>query len=105
MGGILKKSDKKFGKLISSSIEELCVQIKPEKDVLDEEDLTVLIRKRNMETLTYGENIELIIRKAGCLTISQIKQAILAKMNLTVSEEDIDIAKHFLNRFEWKEIS
>jgi len=38
--------------------------------VLDEEDLTVLIRKRNIETLTYGENIELIIRKAGSLTIS-----------------------------------
>ncbi|KAL4452820.1 hypothetical protein ABPG74_002385 [Tetrahymena malaccensis] len=105
MGTILKKSDKKFGKIVGSSIEVLCVQIKIQKEVLEEDDLVLQLRKRKVETQSYEENVEFIFKAGKAPTINDLKREIIKHLNLEITEDEIDIAKHYINQFEWREIN
>ncbi|KAL4475202.1 hypothetical protein ABPG72_018859 [Tetrahymena utriculariae] len=105
MGMILKKSDKKFGKIVGSSIEVLCVQIKTQKEVLEEDDLVLQLRKRKVDTQSYEENVEFIFKAGKAPTISDLKKEIINFLKLEITEDEIDIAKHYINQFEWREIN
>ncbi|EAR98459.2 ubiquitin carboxy-terminal hydrolase (macronuclear) [Tetrahymena thermophila SB210] len=105
MGTILKKSDKKFGKIVGSSIEVLCVQIKAQKEVLEEDDLVLQITKRKVETQSYEQNEEFIFKAGKAPTINDLKREIIKHLKLEITEDEIDIAKHYINQFEWREIN
>lgn len=57
-------------------------QIVAGKEMLEEEDLVLNVRKRDVETRTYGNRQEVIVKNAKAPTISEIKSAIIAQCGL-----------------------
>lgn len=50
--------------------------------MLEEEDLVLSVRKREVETRTYGNRIEVVVKNAKAPTIMEIKTAIITQCGL-----------------------
>lgn len=65
----------------------------------------LFIRKRIVDSCKYESRDELIFKGGKTASIKNLKREIIARFNLNVKEDDIDLAKHCFTQFEWKEIN
>lgn len=64
--------------MLSAATEVLCVEVKTKADILEEDDLVLDVRRRDVERGTYGEKKEVIVKKAAAVSIDDLKAAIIA---------------------------
>lgn len=55
--------------------------------------------------LGYGEKQEFILKGGKQIAINDLKRQIIKFLDINITEDEIDLSKHNLSQFEWKEIN
>lgn len=79
----------------------MVLQILTHPEALSEDQMVVFVRKRQVDTRTYGEAREMIFEAGQYPTIEDLKEAIIKFEGLDIGPDEIDLAKYFPQDFRW----
>ncbi|EAR90666.1 ubiquitin carboxy-terminal hydrolase (macronuclear) [Tetrahymena thermophila SB210] len=102
-GQIYRKNDKKISGY-NYSTNNIAVQQLSKPDNLEEDDLSLILRKRNCKAKTYEGNTEFIYKSSKKPTVDELKQQIGTSLGLADMNQ-FEIVKYFPYEFCWKVIS
>jgi len=103
-GKILRNDKKLLKKFDLKTNSSLVVQLLEKVENLDENEIVLLLRKRNVSTRTYDDFEEFIFPSSKEPTISELKKGVIAFKALSMAEEGIELAKYYPHEFAWKHI-
>lgn len=75
-----------------------------EVDTLEEDDIVMVLRKRDCEKRTYGEDVELVFRAGKKPSVADLKASVASLVKVE-NPEDIHLVKYFPYEFSWALIS
>ena len=77
------------------------IQVLNEEEHLQEDDLVLIFRKRNVQSKTYENYIEKIFSAPKEPKINDLKLFVLNAFGIKESEEGIELAKYVSHEFNW----
>ena len=68
---------------------------------MDEDDIVLMFRKRNIETRIYENYVEKIFHASKEPKINDLKRFVLDNFQLKCNEDEIELAKYISHEFNW----
>ncbi|KAK3105338.1 hypothetical protein FSP39_022933 [Pinctada imbricata] len=99
LGGILRGSNATLQKLKLKSCDKLAIQILPQEESLNINQVVLEVSKRIPNTKTYESATEVLWDTSQGATVQSLKQMIADAC--FIQQELISLAKHFPTKYEW----
>lgn len=73
-------------------------------DTLEEDDIVMLLRKRDCEKRTYSDDVELVFRAGKKPSVAELKASVAALLKVE-NVDSFELVKYFPYEFAWTLIS
>jgi len=103
-GKILRNDQKQIKKFDLSTNSSVVVQFLSQPENLDENDIVLLLRKRNVSAKSYDNYQEFIFKATREPTISELKGSVISFKQLGIPEDELELAKYHPHEFSWAQI-